>query len=95
MPGAGLPSGSASAPANMVANDADNTLADGVDIAVGSTTGTMIGTASTQKLAFYGETPVVQGLAVSPAVGGGTIDAQARTAIDAIIARLAAVGITA
>lgn len=36
------------------------TLTDGKNIAVGTTTGTEIGTASTQKLGFFGATPVVQ-----------------------------------
>lgn len=40
--------------------DSDQTLADGTDIAVGSTTGTKIGTANTQKLGIYGATPIVQ-----------------------------------
>lgn len=35
-------------------------LPDGANIALGSTTGTQIGTASTQKLGFFGATPVVQ-----------------------------------
>lgn len=38
----------------------DSTLADGVDLAVGSTTGSKIGTAVTQKLGFWNVTPVVQ-----------------------------------
>ena len=36
------------------------TLFDPSDIIVGTTTGTKIGTAPTQKLAFYGDTPIVQ-----------------------------------
>lgn len=36
------------------------THTDGTNIIVGSTTGTQIGTATTQKLAFYGASPVVQ-----------------------------------
>lgn len=36
------------------------TIADAVTIAVGTTTGTKIGTATTQKLGFYNATPVVQ-----------------------------------
>lgn len=43
-----------------VRTDADSTLADGVDLAVGSTNGTKIATATTQKLGFYNATPVVQ-----------------------------------
>lgn len=41
-------------------NDFDQTLADGVDIAVGTTTGTKLGTATTQKLGFWNATPVVR-----------------------------------
>jgi hypothetical protein len=36
------------------------TTADGVNLAFGTTTGTQIGTASTQKLGFFGATPVVR-----------------------------------
>ena len=39
---------------------ADVTLADTVDIIVNATTGSVIATAVTQKLAFWGATPVVQ-----------------------------------
>jgi hypothetical protein len=45
---------------------ADSTWTDGVDIAVGTTTGTKIGTATSQKLGFFNATPVVQ--------QGGTTD---------------------
>lgn len=45
----------------------DITLADGVDIVLNSTTGTSIGTASGQKLAFYGATPVNKGTALTAA----------------------------
>lgn len=46
--------------AGLLSAAADGALTDGVDIAVGSTTGTKIGTATTQKLGFYNATPVVQ-----------------------------------
>lgn len=36
------------------------TLADGVNLILGTSTGTKIGTAATQKLGFYNATPVVQ-----------------------------------
>jgi hypothetical protein len=39
---------------------AGGTLTDGANVAVGSTTGTKIGTASTQKLGFWGATAIVQ-----------------------------------
>ena len=41
------------------------TLGDANDIALGTTTGTKIGTATTQKLGFYNATPVVQPTAVA------------------------------
>jgi hypothetical protein len=37
------------------------TLGDGANIALGTTTGTQIGTASSQKLGFWGATPVARG----------------------------------
>lgn len=43
------------------------TIADGVNWTFGSTTGTQIGTATTQKLGFYGKTPIVQ-----PTMGAAT-----------------------
>ena len=46
--------------------NADQTLAEGVDIAVGTTTGTKIGTATTQKLGFFNATPVVRPAAYTP-----------------------------
>jgi hypothetical protein len=41
------------------------TVADAQDLALGTTTGTKIGTATTQKLGFYNATPVVQPTAVA------------------------------
>lgn len=38
----------------------NKTVADGVNLELGTTTGTKIGTGSTQKLGFYNATPVVQ-----------------------------------
>lgn len=49
-------------PANVFLKDSDQTLSDGVDITVGSTNGTKIGTATTQKIAFYNSSPIVQPL---------------------------------
>lgn len=44
----------------LIKNNRDDTLAEGVDWATGTATGTMIATAANQKLAFHGATPVVQ-----------------------------------
>lgn len=66
---------------------------DGRNIQVGKTTGTKIGTEATQKVGFYGETPVVQAGAISTPSGGATVDAEARTAITSVITALRNIGI--
>jgi hypothetical protein len=71
------------------------TFGDAQNIAVNATTGTKIGTATTQKLGFYNATPVVQGSSVADASGGAIIDAEARTAINALISRIEALGLIA
>lgn len=68
---------------------------DGRHIQVGKGTGTKIGTEATQKLGFYGATPVDQPATISDPSGGVTQDAQARNAIDAIIDRLQELGLIA
>ncbi len=70
-------------------------IGDGRSIQVGRTTGTRIGTESTQKLGFFGVAPVAQQSAISGAAGGTTIDTQSRTAITAIISALHNLGLTA
>ena len=69
-------------------------ILDARNIQLGKTTGTKIGTETTQKIAFYGVTPVVQAGAIGSPSGGGTQDAQARTAIDSIRTALTNMGIT-
>lgn len=49
---------------------AGGTLADGANAAVGTSTGTKIGTAATQKLGLWGVTPVVQPSGASQAAVG-------------------------
>jgi hypothetical protein len=68
---------------------------DGRNIQFGATTGTKIGTATDQKIAFYGETPVVQAGAIAAPAGGGTagVDSPARDAINSIRTALANIGI--
>ena len=65
------------------------------NLLLGTTDGTQIGTAASQKLALWGATPVVQPATVADPTGGGTIDAEARTAIIAIIDRLQEAGVIA
>lgn len=71
------------------------TLADAVNFVFNATTGTKIGTATTQKLAFYNSAPVVQPTAVADASGGAVQDAEARTALNALLARMRTLGLIA
>ena len=68
-------------------------ILDGRNIVVGTANGTKIGTETTQKLGFFGQTPVDKPETVSDPSGGATQDAEARTAIIAIISRLKELGI--
>lgn len=83
-------------------------LQDGRNIQTGRGTGTKIGTAADQKIALYGETPIVQQNAiatptVSSVTGSDTVDATVvgsnftnlKTAIDSIRTALINIGITA
>lgn len=82
-------SGAASLDANGL------TLPNADDIILGTGTGTKIGTSTSQKLGFYNATPIVQGASVADASGGAVIDAEARTAINALISRIEATGLIA
>ena len=66
-------------------------FADAKNIAVGTTTGTKIGTSSTQKLGFFNATPVVQPAAVADATGAGDVVAQ----LNALLARMRSLGLIA
>ena len=69
---------------------------DGRNVQLGKTSGTQIGTETTQKLAFYGVTPVDQPAAISAPTGqANDLDTEARTAINTIRARLQELGLTA
>lgn len=61
----------------------------------GTTTGTKFGTGATQKMGWWNATPVVQPTAVADASGGAVNDAEARTALNALLARLRTLGILA
>ena len=70
-------------------------LIEDVEI-VDKTTGTKIATATDQKLSVYGVTPVVQQSKINDPSGQATdLDAEARTAINAILDAIEAFGITA
>jgi len=61
----------------------------------GTLRGLKIGSASTSLIGFYGATPVDRPDTVADPTGGGTIDAEARTAINALIDRLQELGLIA
>jgi hypothetical protein len=67
------------------------TVTDANDIALGTTTGTKIGTATTQKLGFYNATPVVQPTAVADATDAATVITQ----LNDLLAKLRTLGIIA
>jgi len=73
----------------------DLTFGDMINIILNATTGTKIGTGTTQKIGFWNATPVVQQAHIADPTGGAVIDAEARTAIDSILAQLAATGMQA
>jgi hypothetical protein len=57
-----------------IETNGDITVSDAENLIFGSTTGTKIGTATTQKLAFWNATPIVQpttGVAAATRTGGG------------------------
>ena len=67
---------------------------DGRNVQLGTGTGTQIGTSATQKLGFFGATPIVQGSLSSPGSGSSASDGVARTAIIAIQTLLHNYGLT-
>lgn len=70
-------------------------MLDGRNLQLGRSVGTKIGTASDQKIGLYGTSPTAQQSKISDPSGGVTTDAEARTAINAIIDALETLGITA
>lgn len=58
----------------------DVEMFNGRNIKVGKGTGTKIGTSASEKLAFFGKTPIVQPTVYTAPVGGTTIDAECRAA---------------
>ena len=67
------------------------------NIQLGRTNGTQIGTDASQKLAFWGTTPIARPAIVADPSGGGDagVDTPARTAIIAVIDRLISLGLIA
>jgi hypothetical protein len=65
---------------------------DGTNIALGSSTGTKIGTAPTQRLAFFGATPVVQPT-VGPTMAGATYTAAEQAIMNRLVVAFRALGL--
>lgn len=65
------------------------------NVVLGTTTGTKIATATTQKLSFWNQTPVTQPTGISDVTGGAVVDAESRTAINSLIAKLESIGLLA
>ena len=75
-----------------VANDGTVTLADAANIVAGTSTGTKIGTGTTQKIGFYNATPVVQQNTTGTTTG---FTAGAGSAVDSAATFTGGVGSTA
>jgi hypothetical protein len=64
-------------------------IPDAVNIATGTSTGTKIGTATTQKIGFYDTTPVVQPAAVANATDAASVIAR----LNDLLGRLRSLGL--
>jgi hypothetical protein len=69
----------------------NKTVFDGVNLVLGTTTGTKVGTATAQKLGFYNTTPVIQPTAVANATDAATVITQ----LNALLGKLRALGLIA
>jgi hypothetical protein len=77
-------------PGTAITWTANQTLSD-VNIVLGTTTGTKIGTATNQKLAFFNATPVVQPTAVADATDAASVITQ----LNALLTRMRNLGLIA
>lgn len=66
--------------------------ADGVNLTFGTTTGTQIGTSSSQKLGFFGATPVVRPT-MGAATAGATYTSAEQAMLNAVYAAVRALGL--
>lgn len=67
-------------------------IADGVNLTLGTTTGTKIGTANTQKLGFFGATPVIQPT-MGAATAGTSYTANEQTMLQAVYNAIRTLGL--
>ncbi len=71
------------------------TMGDAKNIIFNATTGTKIGTATTQKFAFWNSTPVVQPVHIVDPTGGSVIDIECRAQLVLLLADQATLGLQA
>ena len=67
-------------------------IADGINFSLGTNTGSQIGTAANQKLAFFGNAPIAQPT-LGPAVAGSTYTANEQTMLQAVYNALRNLGL--
>ena len=67
-------------------------FADGVNLSLGASSGTQIGTAANQKLAFFGQTPVVQPT-LGAATAGTSYTSNEQTMLNAVYAVVRVLGL--
>ena len=69
------------------------TVADGLPINFGATSGTQLWISGGQKIGFWGATPVVRPTAVTTPSGGATIDSECRASLSDLITKLQSMGL--
>lgn len=70
------------------------TMSDATNIVLNTTTGTKIGTGTTQKLGFYNATPIAQGASITD-ISTSATGTEIATAVNALISRLELLGLIA
>lgn len=70
-------------------------ISNGRNIQLGQSVGTQIATAPTQKMGFYGATPIIQQTVGTVANGSTASDGVARAGLNSLITALIALGIIA
>lgn len=76
-----------------IAANGDISVTDNLPINFGTTSGTQLGTTSSQKIAFWGSTPIVRPSGVAVPTGGATIDSECRASLTDLITKLQAIGL--
>ena len=75
-----------------IAFDVAGSFVDGTNLILGTTTGTQIGTAANQKLAFFGKTPVVQPI-LGASTAGATYTTNEQMMLQAVYNAVRALGL--